>query len=181
MFANKRKTLEASLAEARNAIATVDARRGELVQLENEILEKLRMQSREAKARDLADPLTDIGAVELSSFEVRRLEEHLSGVRRALLEIPERRRPHLEAVAGAENALNEHDRAEGRRELEKVLPKIVDAIEAAFPAYKRANAGQAPSRRGLIFEVFAAWEARQDAVPCFGGPTRKFDEGGDDA
>lgn len=174
MFAKRdRQHLETALEDARAALGAVDRRRGELIQLETQILESLRLQVRDSKARDLADPMTDIGAAELSSFEVRRLAEHLDGVRRALLEIPERRRPHLEAVAGAQNALNEFDRAEGRRELEKHLPKLVDAIEAAFPAYKRANAGHHPSRRGLVVDLFAAWEARQEAIPCFGAPTRK--------
>lgn len=177
MFAKRdRQHLETALEDARAALGAVDRRRGELIAMENEILNKLRLQVRESKAQDLSDPATDLDAAELSSFEVRRLAEHLDGVRRALLEIPERRRPHLEAVAGAQNALNEFDRAEGRRELEKHLPKLVDAIEAAFPAYRRANAGRTPSRRGLIFNLLAEWEARQPTAPCFGGPTRKMED-----
>lgn len=176
-----RTRLVENLEQAKEGLAAVNQREGELHTHENEILQKLRRTSIEAKSANLADLETPISSVDLADVEIRRLEEHLTAIRHALIDLRETRKPHLEAFAGAQNALYEHDRTEGRRELDNILPKIVDAIEAAFPAYKRANAGRHPSRRGLVVDLFAAWEARQEAIPCFGGPTRKFDEGGGDA
>lgn len=175
-----RARLEENLATAKAGLAAVNQREGDLHAREKEILQKLRRTSIEAKSADLADLDTPITAVDLADVEVRRLEEHLSAIRHAIIDIRETRRPHLEAVAGAENALREYEQSEGRAELARLLPGLMRELVNVYPAYQRANYGQYPNFLGFVKFLYGQWSEKQPSIPCYGGATRRPNEGGDD-